>query len=118
MHSTPKGIYDEIARERPPCERAALLRDHVCQGRSTMEHAWIYSGKQINEKWAIIRLCEWAHLGPGLNKEINHYISLLHATPEDLKRFPRRDWEQDMMYLHKKYGHAIVTRRESADRVS
>lgn len=107
MHKTPKKIFDEIAAERPFCERASLFHDHVCAGRSTMEHAWFYAGKQINEKWAIIRLCEWAHsVGPyamngGLNKEMNQFISLKHATIQDLAKFPRRDWAQIMKHLLK-----------------
>jgi len=104
MHKTPKHIFEEIVRERPECERSALLRDHVCSGRSTMEHAWIYGGRQIPDKWAVIRLCAWAHLGPGLNKEINHWISLRHATDEDLKKYPRKDWAQERRYLNAKYG--------------
>ncbi len=105
MHKTPKHIYEEIVMERPPCERNALLNDHICQGRSTMEHAWIHRGKQICEKWAIIRLCWWAHLGPGLNKRINEWISLRHATEADLKKYPGKDWEQIRKYLNKKHGN-------------
>ena len=104
MHQTPKRIFEEIARTRPPCERAWILRDHVCQGRSTMEHAWIYAGRQINDAWAIIRLCEWSHLGKGLDKEINHWISLQHATSADFAKYPRKDWEQLKQYLNAKYG--------------
>jgi hypothetical protein len=107
MRATPKHIYDEIARERPFCERNALLHDHICQGRSTMEHAWIYRGRQITEKWAIIRLCEWSHLGKGLNKRINEWISLRHATEADLKKYPNKNWEQIKKYLNKLYGKNI-----------
>lgn len=104
MHKTPKRIFDEIAAERPLCERNEVLEDHDCIGCSTMEHAWIYRGKQINEKWAIIRLCEWAHLGKGLNKRINEWLSLKHATDEDLAKYPGKDWGQIKKYLNKVYG--------------
>lgn len=100
MHNTPKTTYEQILRERPFCERNEALGDHQCQGRSTMEHAWIHQGKQITEKWAIIRLCEWAHLGKGLNKRINEWLALRHATPEDLKKYPGKDWEQIKKYLN------------------
>lgn len=110
MHKTPKRVFEEIAKERPPCERAAILNDHFCAGRSTMEHVWTYAGRQIDEKWAIIRLCELAHsVGPYamngiLNKEINRYLSLLHATVDDLKKYPRVDWVQLKRYLTQKYA--------------
>ena len=102
MHKTPKKIFEEIANERPLCERNEILQDHVCVGRSTMEHAWIYRGRQVNEKWAIIRLCEWAHLRAGLNKRINEWLSLRHATAEDLAKYPGKDWGQIKKYLNKK----------------
>lgn len=67
-----------------------------------MEHAWKYAGRQINEAWAIIRLCARAHsvdqyqTGGGiLDKRINEAISLRHATDQDLKKYPNRDWEQE-----------------------
>lgn len=94
MHKTPKKVFEQIALERPPCERYAALQDHVCQGRSTMEHAFIYAGKQIPDKWAVIRLCEWAHLGPGLNKRVNQWLALRHAKASDLARYPKTDWQR------------------------
>lgn len=103
MHKTPKKVFEKLLIERPPCERWEVLRDHVCQGRSTFEHAWIYSGRQVPDAWAVLRLCEWAHLGDGLNKEINHYLSLRHATPADLAKYPKTDWVQMRTYLAKKY---------------
>ncbi len=112
MHQTDKQVFEELVRTRPSCERAAVLRDHECGGRSTMEHAWTYAGRQINDAWSIVRLCELAHsVGPYamdgiLNKEINRWLSLRHATTEDLARYPRVDWRQLRKYLNKKYDQA------------
>ncbi len=109
MHKTPQKIYDEIVRERPFCERKEIFKDHECIGRSTMEHVWVYSNRQINEKWAIIRLCEWAHSvcrcqnNGGLDKEINEYLSLRHATDDDLRKYPNKNWKQIKNHLNKKY---------------
>lgn len=109
MHKTSKRIFDEIAKERPPCERAALFQDHACQGRSTMEHCFVYAGRQIDEKWAIIRICEWAHsVGPyamngGLDKNKNRYIAIRHATKEDLAKYPKTDWQRLLTYLTNRY---------------
>lgn len=99
MHQTPKRVFEQIALERPPCERYAVLQDHQCQGRSTMEHAFIYRGRQIPDKWAVVRLCEWAHLGPGLNKRINQWLALRHATAEDLAKYQKTDWVRLKSYL-------------------
>lgn len=96
------------------CARAG--DGHVCKGRITWEHCWIYTGKQINEKWAIIGLCENAHLGPELNKEINRWISINLASPEDFAKYPRKNWEQLKTYLNKKYAaRKAPVQRESVE---
>lgn len=102
MRKTDKKVYERILRERPFCERNEALQDHACQGRSTMEHALIHRGRQITEAWAIVRLCWWAHLGPGMNKRINEWLALRHATREDFEKYPGRDWEKLKNNLNKK----------------
>ena len=116
MHKTPPKIFKAILRERPPCERKAIFDDHECGGRSTMEHAQIYAGRQVDEKWAIIRICEKAHSvgaystqGGILNKEMNRYISFTHATTSDFAKYPKRDWQAEWSYLNKKYGEKHQT---------
>lgn len=70
-----------------------------CEGRITWEHAWIYAGRKINEKWAIIPLCEYHHLRAGLYKALNQLIALRRATPEDLAKYPRKNWAQELRSL-------------------
>lgn len=77
--------------------------DGPCDGRITMEHAFIYQGRQISELWAIIPLCWRHHLGAGLDKDKNRYIALNRANEEDLKKYPKKDWKQLRLYLIKKY---------------
>lgn len=102
MRPIPPKLREYIASlpRMTSCER----REGTCTGRITWEHTFMYQGRQINEPWAIIALCEYHHLGPGLDKEKNHWISLGYATEEDLKKYPRVDWEQMRKYLNKKYG--------------
>ena len=74
------------------CARKELLQDHTCQGRITWEHVFIFAGKQIQEDWAIIPLCELAHSvnrfqdSGILNKQINKWIALNRATDLQLIR--------------------------------
>lgn len=75
-----------------------------CSGRITWEHCFLYGGKQIQRGWAIIPLCWFHHLGSGLKKEINEYISLRRATIDDFKEFPKKNFEQLKSYLIKKYA--------------
>ncbi len=92
------------------CMRQAFFNDHICNGRLTLEHAFIHAGKQINEKWAIISICAWAHDvdewqdAGNLDKDKNQYIALARATPEELEKYKKTNWEQLYNYLIGKYG--------------
>lgn len=73
------------------CMRYELLHDHDCQedpltGRLIeWEHVFTFGGSKINQKWAIISLCWLVHRGGKLNKEINRWIALNRATPDELR---------------------------------
>ena len=92
------------------CERYQTFKDHTCEpdprtGRLIeWEHVWTYGGKQIDETWAIIGTCWWAHRGPGLDKSKNQFISLHHASDEDLQKYPRMNWAQARKYLISLFG--------------
>jgi len=70
------------------------------------EHCWIYAGKQINEKWAIVPLRR--DLNVNMTKKIKEYcqwVSINRATKEDLKKYPRTNWRQLKKYLNKKFDN-------------
>src|SRR3990167_6442583 len=88
---------------RIPCKLIKELENDVyyklcarlnryCVGRITWEHVFIYAGKQINERWAILPLCWHHHLGAGLNKKENEKIAIKRATKRELAKYPRRNW--------------------------
>lgn len=91
-------MRDRIAED--PFMKRCARRNGECDGRITWEHAWQYGGQQINEPWAIIPLCVYHHLGEGLDKHENQRISLRRATPEDLAKYPKKDWEYEKRYLN------------------
>lgn len=68
-----------------------------CAGRVQFHHVWIYAGSQINESWAIVPACERHHdqvtKEPAVRRCFER-ISLGRATPEDLEKYPRKDWEK------------------------
>lgn len=105
----PTPLLKEILADKfyKVCVRS---KEKSCKGRVTFEHAWIYAGKQIQEKWAIIPLCEyhhdvcsWQDRG-ALEKDLNRYESLRRATEADFKKYPKKDWNQIWKYLKQKYG--------------
>ena len=98
-------LREEMAND-PYYEKCARQYEHTCRGRITWEHAWTYAGKQIQEKWAIIPLCEYHHDvcqyqdRGALDKQENQRLSLLRATPEDLKKYPKKDWVFEKQWLN------------------
>lgn len=102
MRKIPKKLLDDMLSD--PYYKRCARQNCECNGRITLEHAFIYAGRQINEKWAIIPLCWYHHLGTGLVKDINQWIALSRATPEELAKYPRGGWEQKLKYLEGKYG--------------
>lgn len=94
------------------CWRWYLLRDHECQGRITTEHAITHAGKRVNELWALVRICAWAHEvdqfqdGGGMNKNINRWIALSRIDDWGAveSKYPRTSWRQDLRYLRTLFG--------------
>ena len=106
MRKISKPVLRALLAEPHICARAA---DGGCKGRLTLEHAFIYSGKQIDEVWAIIWLCAYHHAvdefqdGGDLDKDKNRFIALSRATDADVAKYPRVDWDQMRLFLSKKF---------------
>ena len=101
MNDTPQQLKDYWTLH--PAKKCEMDWEDTCSGRLTKEHCWIYAGKQIQEVWAVIDLCEYHHLGNGLLKDYNQYISINRMTKEDEKKYPRKNWKQIRKYLNSKY---------------
>lgn len=90
MRKIPEKLKNEILGDRF-YDRCALR--HVvggCDGRVTWEHAIIYAGRQLNEKWAIVPLCE-RHHGVGSYQDVTApakkyslWVALNMATTAEL----------------------------------
>lgn len=91
MNAIPKNLRKDLVSDPfyKTCARAGY-HGHQCEGRVTFEHAMIFAANQIQEKWAIIPLCEKAHaVGPfqdggDFNKKINEWIALNRATDQEI----------------------------------
>lgn len=103
MNNTPQWIRNIWAKEEKPplCVRHA---EGTCKGRITREHALIYAGRQIQELWAIIPLCAFHHAvdfyqdSGDLRKRVNEVIAVSRATAEELKKYPKANWDQLLRY--------------------
>lgn len=103
MTTIPPKVKAEILAD-PYYKTCARSDEGECQGRVTWEHAWIYAGKQVQEKWAIIPLCVFHHLGEGLDKGLNQFIALCRSDMYHLiKTMPKKDWKREFTYLSSLY---------------
>jgi hypothetical protein len=92
MHPIPPKLRRDLAAD--PWYSSCARASGECRGRITWEHALMYAGKQVQERFAIIPLCEWHHLGDGLVKRINVEIAMARATPDDKKKYPLLPWNK------------------------
>jgi len=79
-----------IINTDPYYKTCARKSDGGCKGRITIEHALIFAGRQIDEIWNLIPLCEFHHAvcnfqdGGDLQKEKNVLIALNRAKGSEL----------------------------------
>lgn len=110
MRKIPKSLLKRILNDKyyKKCIRHS---EGTCNGRITLEHAFIYAGKQINEIWAIVPVCAFHHCVDqyqdcgDLDKHLNQYYALSRATDKDLEEYPRTNWRQLMIFFESKYGN-------------
>lgn len=113
MRKISPNILKRLLKDNIPCLRKKILNDHVCQGRTTYEHVWVFAGRQIDEYFSIIPLCAYSHSvdlfqdGGILNKEINEWLSLGKVRYGDLDKYYKKDWNQRKRYLESVYGKVI-----------
>lgn len=111
MRKISPEVKKKLEQEPNICAR---LKDGNCKGRITWEHTLIYAGKQIDEVWAIIKLCEYHHdvntqQGNGdLQKEKNVWIALNRATDQELIKYSKAiNYINERERLNKIYGRKI-----------
>lgn len=71
----------------------------------SIEHALEYAGKQMDEPWAVVGLRSDLNTSymPLDIKEKCRIVCLIRSTPEDLRKYPKKDWNQIKKYLFNKY---------------
>jgi len=93
MSPIPFNLRIQLAKD-PYYAKCARAEDGGCNGRITWEHAILYAGRQVQERWAIIPLCYRHHLGDLLDKTKNVILATNRATDDDKKKYPRLNWQK------------------------
>lgn len=111
MSKIPAKLLKEILAD-PYYKVCARKPDGGCAGRITFEHAIIYAGRQLQEKWAIIPLCTFHHAvnehqdGGNLVKDKNVWIALNRATDSELEAISKVvPYKFMRQRLNKEYGN-------------
>ena len=112
MNNIPSKLRQQLTADPlyKKCLRYEILNDHYCcpdplTGKLIeWEHALIYGGRQVQERFAIIPICWRVHRGGELIKEINVWLALNRITDEELKQYCKSDWIQKQKYLNQKFG--------------
>ena len=108
MRPIPKKLLQEI-KEDPFYQKCIRHKELTCGGRITFEHALIYAGKQVNEKFAILPVCEKHHAVNQfqdrgyLDKRLHEWVALNRMTEEDEIKYPKVNWKQKREHLNKIY---------------
>lgn len=100
----------EIIDTDPYYRKCARSSEMDCRGRITIEHALIYAGRQIDEIWALLPICEYHHAvnlyqdGGKLDKQKHIWLALNRATDEDLEKYYKANFKEQRERLNKIYG--------------
>lgn len=110
MRTVPRWLRRKLQLD-PFYERCALKGYGACDGRITWEHAVIYAGRQVNEEWALVPLCERHHavgtyMDAGtMDKERNEWVALNRADESTLRGFSKAvDLVRKRDVLNGKFG--------------
>jgi len=88
MRPIPQQLKDEMSAD-PYYKKCCLSPSLVCEGKIQFHHNLIFAGRQVNEKFCILPICEFHHHNVEKFKELLTTIMLNRATDEELKRFSK-----------------------------
>lgn len=116
MNNVPQKLRNKWRTEDWRGQHRECMRadEGNCHGRITKEHAIIYAGKQLQEEWAILDICEFHH---GVNnyqdrgdlrKEKHIWLALNRANDEQIRAISKAiDYFDLRERLNYKYGQDV-----------
>lgn len=92
VKSIPLKMREELAEDlfmKDCCLRGWKF---ICLGRIQYHHALTYAGKRVNEKGAILPVCELHHEKEAQCREELNAIMYARMTDADRAKYPRKKW--------------------------
>ena len=103
MRPIPPLLRKEMSND--PYYIFCCILDAKCEGKIEWHHNLIYAGRQVNEKFCILPLCEFHHDNIARFKEVVDVLMLNRATDEELLRYSKAvNYIAMRERLNKKYG--------------
>ena len=94
MRPIPQKLRKQLSED--PEYKVCIIKDQIqygqCHGKITFQHALMYAGRQIQERFAILPMCVRHHLGDLHNQRRDEIIAMRRATEEDKLKYPRLQW--------------------------
>jgi hypothetical protein len=106
MRPIPINLRNEMEND-PFYKQCCMPEDGLCEGRVEWHHNLIYAGSQLNEKWAILPLCQYHHNNEKhrMIKEQINWIMLNRATDDQLRQYSKAvDYIRERDRLNNLYG--------------
>jgi len=110
MNNVPPKLRKQLAAD-PEYSVCSLKGHHECGGRITWEHAIIFSGRQVQARWAIIPVCaagqdvDYYQDSHRMDKKMNQWVALNRATDDELRAISRAiDYIRERARLNAIYG--------------
>lgn len=102
MRPIPKALRDEMAADK--YYKTCCLSDENCEGKIEWHHNMTWQGRQLNEKFCILPLCEYHHDNISIFKEEVTFLMLNRTTDEELRKYSKAiDYIALRDRLNKKY---------------
>jgi len=92
MRTIPPKLRAEM--EADPYYKTCVHQSEDCRGRIEWDHVFIYAGRQVNEKWAILPTCHWHHVNIVRFRRESERIAVKRATLAQLAEYPKRNWSR------------------------
>ena len=81
-----------IEMSEDPFYKKCVLKNEDCKGRIEFHHHFKYAGKRTDDKFGILPLCHFHHLGESKYSRILNEVCKSRMTEEDKKKYDRKVW--------------------------
>lgn len=86
----PIKMRDELQEDN--FMKTCCLQSEMCKGKIEWHHNLIYAGKRINEKGAILPVCQEHHRQEATFKRKLDIIMYTRMTDEERNKYPKKIW--------------------------